>query len=555
MTAAGRRIEGGAAAPGVALATAWYPRRHSTDAAASSLTADDQTVRDAFATVGVELSTLADEIRRKGLGEEADILGAQAAIARDEELRDDVLAEMALDTPAGAAIHLVGERYALMLEQVESAYLRERAADIRQVIRRTLAVLSGSGASAPPPKPFVLVDPDVGPVDLLELASNGLAGAVSFRGGISAHAAIVARSLGIPLLIGVDTERLDLVDGTDVLLDADHAVLIIDPSPEVRVEANRRIAAATARQQQHALERDLPGETLDGAHVGLLCNAASAPEVLIGLEARAAGVGLLRTELPFLTAQQWPNRQAHCTALMPVFEQLGGLPVTVRLMDFSNDKLPPFLTPDLQGLDALLGNPGALRDQLIAVLDVGRQARTQLMLPMVRDPDQVTAVRVLLRDVARQLGVPAPPLGIMVELPEAADRADELAEVSDFFSLGTNDLTAGVLGLGRLDEHAVPALAAHPSVLRRIVATVQAAQRAGIPVSVCGDAGGDPLVLPLLLGAGIRTFSVSPARVNEVRHRIRRTNAADWAGRLGPALELRDAEAVWDYVERAGDWR
>lgn len=553
MTAGGRRIEGGAAAPGVALATAWYPRRSATEAAVSSLIADDQTVRDAFATVAVELSILAGEIRGKGLGEEADILIAQAAIARDDDLRDDVLAEIALGTVAGAAIQLVGERYAQMLEHVESTYLRERAADIRQVIRRTLAVLAGSPTSTPPPKPFVLVDPDVGPVDLLELASGGLAGAVSFRGGISAHAAIVARSLGIPLLIGIDTELLDLADGTEVLLDADHAVLIIDPSPEVRAEANRRIATATARQQMHALERDLPAETLDGEHVGLLCNAASAPEVTIGLEARAAGVGLLRTELPFLTAADWPSWQAHRTALAPVFEQLSERPVTVRLMDFSNDKLPPFLTSAEQGLDALLRNPRALRAQLVAVLDVGRQARTQVMLPMVRDADQVVAVRGLLRDAARRVGVPEPPLGIMVELPEAVDRADELAEVCDFFSLGTNDLTASVLGLGRLDERASPALAAHPSVLRRIVTTVRAAHRAGIPVSVCGDAGADPLVLPLLLGAGIRSFSVSPARVNEVRHRIRRTNAADWASRLGPALELSDAEAVWDYVERAGD--
>jgi phosphoenolpyruvate-protein kinase (PTS system EI component) len=553
MSEAGRRIPGGAAAPGVALATAWYPRRGTTESAAASLAADDQTVCDAFESVGLELSTLAETLRRKGLGEEADILSAEAAIARDTELRDDVLAEMAQGGLAGAAIHLVGERYAQLLEQAESEYVRERAADIRQVIRRTLAVLSGSQRSSPPPQPFVLVDADVGPVDLLELASEGLAGAVSLHGGVSAHASIVARSLGIPLLIGIDPEPLAIADATEVLLDADHAVLVIDPSPEVRAEANRRIAALAARRQQHELERDLPAETVDGEQVALLCNAASAPEARIGLEARATGVGLLRTELPFLTAPNWPSGQAHRASLTSVFEQLGDLPVTVRLMDFSNDKLPPFLSADQQGLDALLANPQALRDQLIAVLDVGRKARTQVMLPMVRTPEQVVAVRGLLRDVALELGVPEPPLGIMVELLDAVDRADQLAEVSDFFSLGTNDLTASVLGLGRLDEQASPALAAHPKVMRSIVATVRAAHRAGIPVSVCGDAGGDPLVLPLLLGAGIRSFSVSPARVDEVRHRIRRLSAADWAGRVDHCLQLPDAEAVWDYVERVGD--
>jgi len=544
-----RRVQGGTAAPGVALAAAWYPRRNATESEVASLTADDETVREAFATVAIHLMTLAGGMRPKGLTEEASILDAQAEIARDQDLRDDVFAAMAEGTPAGAAIHLVGERYASMLEQVESDYLRERAADVRQVIRRTLSVLSGSRDSAPPPKPFVLLDPDVGPVDLLELATEGLAGAVSLHGAISAHAAIVARSLGVPLLVGIDLDALAIADGTEVLLDADRAALVIDPSPEVRTEASRRISAATARRQQHALERDLPAETVDRERVALLCNVASAPEVRIGLDSHAAGVGLLRTELPFLTAAAWPTEQAHRATLTPVFQQLDGLPVTVRLMDFSNDKLPPFLRQGQQGLDALLADPAALRDQLRAVLDVGRRAQTQLMLPMVRDPEQVTRVRADLSEIAASLGVSEPRLGIMVELPEAVDRADELAEVSDFFSLGTNDLTAAVLGLGRLDERAKPALAAHPSVLRRIVATLRAAEAAGIPVSVCGDAGGDPLVLPLLLGAGVRSLSVSPARVDEVRHRIRRTDAAEWAGRIDEALQLRDADAVWAYVE------
>jgi phosphotransferase system enzyme I (PtsI) len=137
----------------------------------------------------------------------------------------------------------------------------------------------------------------------------------------------------------------------------------------------------------------------------------------------------------------------------------------------------------------------------------------------------------------------------MVELPEAVDRAGELAAVSDFFSLGTNDLTAAVLRLNRVDQGARPALAAHPRVLSHIVATCRAARHAGISVSVCGDAGGDPLVLPLLLAAGIRSLSVSPARVDEVRHRIRRINIAEWASRLDHVLSLPDAESVWAYVE------
>lgn len=545
-----RRFSGVAASPGVAVANVWQPRRDPT-AAMVSLTADEETVRDAFATVAEALLALAQEMQRKGLREEAGILRAEAAIARDEELLNAVVAGMAAGATAGAAIGRAGEDFAAMLEALDSAYLRERAADVRQVVRRALLVLAGGQDNAPPPKPFVLVDADVGPVDLLEVAAHGLAGAVSLRGGVNAHAAIVARSLGIPLLIGIDPVQLAILDGSDVVLDADGSVLIVDPSPAARADADGRIAEATFRRERFALERDLPSVTTDGRPVALFCNVASAPEVAIGLAARAAGVGLLRTELPFLHAHEWPAESRHRELLAPVFAQLDGLPVTVRLMDFSNDKVPPFLVSGLEGLDALLESPEALRAQLAAVLEVGRHAQTRVMLPMVRRPEQVTTVRAELRALAQRMGVAEPMLGIMVELPEAVDRAPRLAEVSDFFSLGTNDLTAAVLGLSRTDQGARPALAAHPRVMSCIVATCRAAMAAGIPVSVCGDAGGDPLVLPLLLGAGVGNLSVSPARVDEVRYRIRRISVHEWAGRLADVLPMAGAEAVWSYVEAA----
>jgi phosphoenolpyruvate-protein kinase (PTS system EI component) len=543
-----RRFNGVAASPGVAVAAAWQPRGDPT-ASTALLTADQETVRDAFAAVADELLTLAAQLRGKGLREEASILTAESAIARDEELVNAVISGMADGETAGAAIGHAGEQFAAMLEALDSPYLRERAADVRQVVGRALVVLAGGLDSAPPPKPFVLLDADVGPIDLLEVADQGLAGAVSLRGGVNAHAAIVARSLGIPLLVGIDPAQLAIRDGSDVVVDAENAVLVVDPSPDTRADADRRLARATSRREQFALEHDLPAETVDGRRVVLLCNVASAPEVTIGLAAHASGVGLLRTELPFLNAREWPTELLHREMLAPVFAQLDGVPVTVRLMDFGNDKVPPFLVSGPEGLDALLENPEALRAQLAALLDVGRRAPVRVMLPMVRRPDQVSAVRAVLHTVARQVGVAEPMLGIMVELPEAVERAAALAQVSDFFSLGTNDLTAAVLGLSRADQGARPALAAHPRVLARIVETCDAASAAGIAVSVCGDAGGDPLVLPLLLGAGIRSLSVSPARVDEVRYRIRRTNASEWAGRLRAVLALPDAESVWTYVE------
>jgi len=544
-----RSATGVSAAPGIARAVAWLPRR----AAARDVTtldADADTVREAFAAVATEFAELAHRMHDAGHSDEASILEAEAAIAIDEELVDGTLAAMADGAVAGVAIQSTGELLAAMLEELESPYLRERAADIRQVVRRVVGVLAGESAVRPPSQPFVLLDTDVGPVDLLEAAGAGLAGAVSLHGGVNAHAAIIARSLGIPFLIGIDVATLHIRDHCSVLVDADNATLVVDPSPAVMSDAEQRISQAASRRSRYVAERALGDRSADGQVVSVMCNVASAAEATIGMAACATGVGLLRTELPFLDVLHWPTEQMHRDVLAPIFEVWPGAPVTVRLMDFSNDKLPPFLLEGPTGLEALLAHPDAVSAQLRAIVDVGRRARTRIMLPMVRTAAELRTIRTRVRRVCSALDTPEPALGAMIELPEAAADAASIAETADFFSLGTNDLTAATLGLTRLDQGARPALAAHPQVLRHIVQTCAAAADAGIPVSVCGDAGGDPLVLPLLLGAGVRTFSVSPARVDEVRYRIRRIDAAAWALRLPEILALSDVESVWDFVER-----
>lgn len=542
-------LAGVAASSGIALAAPFLPHSDLHASAASDLKADPSAVTEAFAAVGGELSALAATLRAKGLADEADILEAESLIASDEELASEVLAAMAKGADAGDAIATVGAEFASLLESLESEYLQERAADVRQVVRRVLSLLSGPGETAALPEQFILCDADVGPADLLERAGDGLAGAVSLRGGVNAHAAIVARSLGVPLLLGIDPRQLEFAAGVDVLLDADRSVLVIDPPADVRKDARRRIRAGTDTRRRYAVERDQPAETVDGRPVVLLCNVASAAELQIAFDAGAAGVGLLRTELPFLDSTGWPTEEEHREFLETIFASLDDVPVTVRLLDFSNDKVPPFLIGRPAGLEALLAAPAALQAQLAAVLEVGRRARTTIMLPMVRTPEEVLAVRAQLRGLARQVRLPEPPLGVMVELPEAVERSDELAAVADFFSIGTNDLTSTVLGLDRSDQGSRPGLTAHPKVLSQVVRTCQAAKRAGIPVSVCGDAAGDPLVLPLLLGASVSTLSVSPARVDEVRWRIRRTNASEWETHLGKVLQLRDAEAALAYLD------
>jgi len=309
--------------------------------------------------------------------------------------------------------------------------------------------------------------------------------------------------------------------GHRAVLDADAGELTVDPDPDTETglaAAQRRAPGRPARAPQQV-------RTADGEPVTLLCNVASAAETRLGLSGGAAGVGLLRTEIAFTGASGWPSEADHLAQLTPVLGLLAGRPAVVRLLDFSGDKVPPFIARREQGLTALLKAPGALRDQLRAILRAGAGTRLAVLVPMVTDLDQIARVRAALAKAAAEAGADPPELGIMIEVAATAAAAAVFATAADFFSVGTNDLASEVLGLDRADPRTRPALGADPRVLALIENVAKAAQRAGIKLSVCGDAAADPLVLPLLLGLGVRTLSVGAARVPQVAGWIAKTNA------------------------------
>jgi phosphoenolpyruvate-protein kinase (PTS system EI component) len=283
--------------------------------------------------------------------------------------------------------------------------------------------------------------------------------------------------------------------------------------------------------------------------ISLLCNVASAAETEAGVAAGAAGVGLLRTEIPFTGALAWPTPAEHRAHLAPILGLLAGRTAIVRLLDFSGDKIPPFLAAGpAAGLAALLAHPTALRDQLRAILEAGRDARLGVLIPMVSSLAEVDQVRAALAETAAGTGAAAPRLGIMVELAATAAAAENFAPGADFFSIGTNDLAGQVLGLDRRDPAARPALAADPRVLGLIGHVTQAAREAGIGVSVCGDAAADPKVLPLLVGLGVGTLSVPAARVPRVRSWVAALDTGACADLAAQALAAPNVDAVWKLV-------
>ncbi len=493
-------------------------------------------VRAAFAAVARERAALAARLREHGQDLQAGIVDIGALIAADPALIGPVIDAIRAGADGIAAVGAAAEAQAAVLAALPDPDLAQRAGDVRQVAAAVLDHLRGTSPPAPPAGKFILVRREVDPADLIQLADSGragseLAGAVSVAGGASSHAAIVARGLGLPMLAGADPAVLAAAAGHHAILDTGAGELIVDP-PGLDL-------AAASLQRRAAPDRRAPQEvrTADGEPVTLLCNVASAAETRLGLSGGAAGVGLLRTEIAFTGASGWPSQARHLAQLTPVLGLLAGRPAVVRLLDFSGDKVPPFLGHGQeQGLAALLQAPAALDDQLRAILRAGAGTRLAVLVPMVTSLDEVARVRAALAKAAADAGVGPPELGIMVEVASTAAAAAEFGPAVDFFSIGTNDLASEVLGLDRADPGTRPALAADPRVLALIEGVVRAAAAAGVKVSVCGDAAADPLVLPLLLGLGVRTLSVGAARVPQVAGWIAATDARAAARRVAEIL-------------------
>jgi phosphoenolpyruvate-protein kinase (PTS system EI component) len=573
-----REFRAGAGIPGVALG-----RLTRVDRALPAGQPAVVPLAEAFEQVGAELVERAEVLRRQGQHTAAEIMAAVALIAEDPDLRDAAESAAAAGIPADQAVRVAVDDYAELLASLPDPTLAARAADVRAVGRRLLAALTaapaagsgppttapepsgpggGSGGAAPaqpsgpgggsagtaPAQPsgpgggsggaasagvagrggepgetaVVLVGQEVAADDVV--SRGRVVALASVVGGAGSHTAIVARALGIPAVFGVDPGLLELPDGGWLLVDGAAGRVVVEPDEDERTVHAARVRAGRQRSAQLAAERDRGTATRDGHHVDVYANVAGPADNAAARAADAPGIGLVRTEVAFLDARHWPGYAEHLASLAPLLDGFAGRPVTVRTLDFADDKLPPFLRAERggalgRGLPLLLAEPAVLTDQLRAIVTAGAAATLSVMIPMVASVDEFVACARLL-DRASD-GAPRPPLGAMIELRAAVAHAVELARHADFFSIGSNDLTATLLGLDRRDPALSPLRAAEPVVLQAIAATVQAAREAGIPVSVCGDAAAEPVLIPLLLGLGVGVLSVAPAALDETRSLIR----------------------------------
>jgi phosphoenolpyruvate-protein kinase (PTS system EI component) len=484
-------------------------------------------VAAAFAAVPQDLARLATDLHRQGLTEPAHIVEASLQIASDPSLRAMVDDLVASGTAPGAAMTRATEHFAHILDTLDDPLLAARATDVRAVGLRLAAAVSGRPGPADDVNGArILAGWEVSADDLLVNAGS-VAGAVTVVGGATAHVGIVARSLGIPVLYGIDHGVLEVPNGAEVLLDTRSGRLVVEPDAPERALAEADATAAEARRARLASTRTTTLSTRDGQSVTVLANVAGVADAELATRMGAPGVGLLRTEMPFLRATAWPTVDQHLAELTPVLLPLAGRPVTIRTLDFADDKLPPFLSDRAgrlgSGLALMLAEPEAFLAQLQAILMAADACgvTVSVMVPMVDSVATLERCRGLLVSAASSVSMAVPPLGAMIETRDAVEAVEDLAKASDFLSIGTNDLTAAVLGLGRRDQTLTPARLRDPDVREAVARTVRAGHGQHGSVSVCGDAASDPGLVPDLLDLGCRTLSVAPSMMDEIRAAVR----------------------------------
>ncbi|HMJ00506.1 MAG TPA: putative PEP-binding protein [Gaiellaceae bacterium] len=555
-----RELLGLSAAGGVAVGRALILRDEHPVAQGEGGEEEQRRAARALSDVAAELGRAAERLRTAGRVDEAEILEANRLMAEDPALAQEVQA-LAAKTAAASAVLQATERHAALLESLPDELLAARAADVRGLGRRAARLLAGEPTQLAPLRPAIVIARDIGPADMaeLDLVGGRIRGFALAEGGATSHAAIMARALGLPLVVGLGDEILTAADGELVALDGGEGSAVLDPGEERLERALRIVHEQKRSRRRRAASRTLPAVTRDGRKVRLLCNASTAGEVSSGLAAGADGVGLLRTELAFLETGDWPTDAQHADALAPALALLTGRTATVRTLDFGADKTPPFLAGITQrGLALSLAHPAEFEAQLRAILETGASTDLRVLLPLVRDAEELSKARALLDKALESVrwSGPPPALGAMIETPEAASRADEIAAEADFLSIGTNDLVQYTLGLDRDLPLATVQAAADPEVLGHIAEVVKAARANELTVEVCGEAAGEAPLVVLLVGLGVDELSVAPARLDEVRTIVRRISAAKAAQAAGWAVaadSARQALAFADEVLSVGE--
>ena len=465
---------------------------------------------------------------------------------------------------AEAAVQAEISEIAKGFEAMRDSYLAARAADIRETGNRLVRSLRKSPIQAFSqfPEGTIILAAEITPADTALMDPRRIAGFATSTGGAEGHTAIMARALGLPAVVGVPNLTAPVANGDTVVVDGTTGRVVINPSSGQRAQFERqRDALQRARRGLTRLRR-LSAVTRDGTEITLQANIELPQEIAMVRDAGAEGIGLLRSEYMYINRDRLPSEEEQFQSLRAMVTAMDGRPVTVRTLDVGGEKLGALLvglvgdSPNpalgLRAIRLSLKVRRLLETQLAAILRAGAYGPVRILLPMVSVGGEVAEVRRVLASVVRRLrrrrvkiAAQLPPVGVKIEIPGAALAADALAQDCDFFSIGTNDLTMYTLAIDRGDEQVAYLYnPLHPSVLRLIQFTTEAALRARIPVCLCGEMAGNPRYTALLLGLGIRDLSMAPGQIAPVKQRVRKLDLVAASARARVIMAESDSDRI-----------
>jgi phosphoenolpyruvate-protein phosphotransferase len=545
------------------MAPAFVIERRRGQAATDPRVADDpeqekERLREALGSAGRELRDIAKSVGRAAGEEEGEIFEAHADFAADPELARR--AEAGIDGGASAedAVTEAFGWFRELLAAAQSEYLAARAADLDDVRGRVVAILRGESTAVETPKErSVLVAAELTPSETATLPRPLIAAILTAGGSPTSHAAILARALGIPAVVGVSGLLEAVEEGMELVVDGGSGEIVVAPEADEKKEFEERAKDAEEHRKRLMALRDEPGRTADGTQVPLAANLAGPDDIELARAAGAEGSGLVRTEFLYLGRRTPPGVEEQTAFYRQLLEAFSGHRVVIRTLDVGADKPLPFVEQasepnpalGLRGIRLGLTKPDLLRLQLRAILRAhaatrDHGTRAAVNFPLVSRTEELLEAREILREMAEEEGVDTEGLevGVMVEVPSAALAARRLAKACDFLSLGTNDLLQYLFAADRL----VPEVAGlpdilEPEVLRLVGQVAEAAHAEGAWMSVCGEAAAEPVSAAALVGAGADRLSMTPAAIPEIKDVLRRVTREALRGAAAAAMDAPDA--------------
>lgn len=563
-------LAGIGAAPGVAIGPAVVHTLEVPALPADTILppAEEQARLDtALEAMTARLARLGELAASSADAEAAEIFEAHAMFLEDDEFAGAARRRLdASGTPAEQAVARTVAELAAEFEELGDEYFAQRAMDIRDIGAQLIRILLGMevGGLETIDRPSVVVAEDLTPSETVTIPPGMALGFCTAQGSPTSHTAILARSMGIPAVIGVGSA--DIESGTMLAIDGGAGKVWIDPDEDTTARIQSIMSEQARVRDAAQAKADMPATSRDGVTVEIGANVGGGADAVRASQSGAEGVGLFRTEFLFIDRGQAPSEDEQFAAYREVFEAMGSRPVVVRTLDVGGDKdvpgielgteLNPFLGK--RGLRLTLAEPELFRTQLRAVLRAAVGANLKLMFPMVNSVAEIVAARQAVESAAASLaadgveGATDFEIGIMIEIPAAAVTADVLAPHVDFFSIGTNDLTQYTLAVDRTNPAVAPmADAFHPAVLRLIDIVIRAGHDAGKWVGMCGELAGDPLAAPVLLGLGLDEWSMNPPAIPLVKERVRTLSATECRPIAQACLKADSPEAVREILANA----